>query len=617
MKKLLSTLLVLMMVASFAPAMAEENVYTTLYSGEITTLNYLTTTTTNEFALSANLIDTLVEYDRYGRVQPSLAKSWNVSEDGLTWWFDLLTDAYWVDANQNVVAPVTANDFIAAAQYILNAENASSSAQTLYSVIAGAEAYYKGTAAPAEGQEPAPKMDWDTVGIHALDDYTLRYDLIQPTPYFLSMVDYMCFMPVYGPFLEEKGADFGLATGNDTILYCGPYVLSEFAPQERRVLTKNETNWDAKNVLIDKLEFVYNKEASTISAELFLRGEVDSASIDQAIATEWLADPEKADFIRPQRPTSFYSYFFAFNFDPQFDAAYEPDNWKKAVVNENFRKSFYYGLDRVKAKMVSDAENAESWLFNAITPAGFVNIDGVDFVDMGALKEISALGTGTYQAEKALEYRDQAIAELTEAGVTFPIKVLFPYNPGTTGWDEECQVIEQQLEELFGPDYIDIIVEAGPSSGFLSEVRRSGKYALLKCNWGPDYSDPQTFTDPFAVGNSYQFAYKNADMDELMQQYYALVQKAIGITDDLEARYLAFADVEAFLVNHAIVIPYGFSTGGYTASRIDPFTSQYPASLLAVERFKGSVLLDAPMSTDQYFDAYDQWLTERAALSAE
>ena len=209
------------------------------------------------------------------------------------------------------------------------------------------------------------------------------------------------------------------------------------------------------------------------------------------------------------------------------------------------------------------------------------------------------------------------LAELTEAGVTFPIKVLMPYNPGSSGWDEECQVIEQQMEELFGPDYIDIIVEAGPSTGFLSEVRRSGKYAFLKCNWGPDYSDPQTFTDPFTPGNSYQFAYKNADMDAVMQEYYDLVEKANAIYNDLKARYLAYADVEAYLINHAIIVPYGFSTGGYTASRIDPFTSQYPASLLAVERYKGSVLLDAPMSTDQYFDAYDQWLTERDALVTE
>ena len=137
--------------------------------------------------------------------------------------------------------------------------------------------------------------DFTTVGIKAYDDYTLEYTLTQPTPFFLSMLDYVSFMPVYGPFLAEKGADFGLATGNDTILYCGAYVLSEFAPQERRVLSKNTEYWDAENVFIDKLSFTYNAEASTISPEMYLRGEVDSASISTTIAKEWLNDPEKAD----------------------------------------------------------------------------------------------------------------------------------------------------------------------------------------------------------------------------------------------------------------------------------------------------------------------------------
>ena len=604
MKKLLSVLLVMMLTLGLVPAMAEGSVYTALYSGEVTTLNYLITTTTNDFALSANLIDTLVEYDRYGQVKPSLAESWTTSDDGLTWTFALRKDATWVDAAQNVVANVTANDFISAAQYILDANNASSSANILYDNIVGAKAYYDGET-----------TDFSTVGIKALDDYTLEYTLLQPTPYFLSMVDYVAFMPVYGPFLAEQGANFGLATGNDTILYCGAYVLGEFAPQERRVLVKNEKNWDAANVTIDELRFTYNKEAATISPELYLRGEIDSASIDQAIATEWLADPEKADFIRPSRPSSFYSYFYAFNFDPQFDAAYEPENWGKAVVNENFRKSIYYGLDRVKAKMVVDAENAEALLFNSITPTNFVFFNGTDFVNMGALADITALGVDTFQADKAIEYRDLAIAELTEAGVTFPIKVLLPYNPATSGWDEECQVVEQQLEELFGADYIDVIVEAGPSSGFLAAVRRSGNYALIKANWGPDYSDPQTFTDPFVPGNSYQFAYKNAAMDDVMQGYYDLVEKAKAITDDIEARYLAFADVEAYLIDHAIVVPYGFGSGGYTASRIDPFTMPYTSAGISIERYKGAVLLDAPMNTDQYYDALDQWTEEREALS--
>ena len=618
MKRLLSIALCAVLALSCVAVSAEESgsAYRQLYSGEVTTLNYLTTATTNEFAIAANVIDTLVEYDPYGQVQPSLAESWNVSDDGLTWTFHLRQGATWVDHTGAYVADVTANDFVAAAKYILDAGNASSTADILFDFahIVGAEDYYLGTSTPEEGEEAYPATEWDTVGIKAEDDYTLVYTLTDPTPYFLSMTTYTCFMPVYEPFLTEKGEEFGLATGPDTLLYNGAYIISEFEPQETRALVKNESNWDADNVTIDKLVYTYNAEAGTISPELLLGGEVDSASISTAIASEWLADPEKADLIRPVRVATDYSYFYAFNFDPQFDAEYEPENWKLAVNSENFRKSLYYGLDRIKAKTVIEPDNPELLLSATITLPGFVSADGVDFSEIGAMADYTAIGVeNLFDEEQALAYRDAAIEELTQAGATFPIKALMPYNPSSSGWAEECQVVEQQLEALLGADYIDIIVEAGPSSGFLKEVRRSGKYAFMKCNWGADYADPVTFTDPFTDGNSYNFIYRGNP--ELSQEYNALVEAAKAIVDDdkMMERYEALAVAEAFLIDHAIIIPYGTDNGGYTADKIDPFSTQYASFGISNYRYKGATLLDAPMSTDQFYDAYDAWLETMSA----
>ena len=403
MKKMMALVLCLAVAMSMAimPA-AADNAYRTLYSGEITSLNYLTTATTNEFALAANVIDTLVEYDKYGQVQPSLAESWEYDHENLTYTFKLRQDATWVKADGTEYAKVTAHDFVTAAKYILDAANASSTANIFYSVIEGAEAYYLGTSTPEEGKEPYPVMDWDTVGVKALDDYTLQYKLVEPCPYFLSMVTYVCFMPVNADFLAEKGADFGVATSNENILYNGAYVLSTFEPQQKRVYTKNVANWDADNVLIETIEQTYNKESTTISPELFKRGEVDDASIDSTIANEWLSNEETADLIHPIRQSGFYSYFYAFNFDPQFDAAFEPENWKIVVNNENFRKSIYAGLDRVKAMIVTDPDNPEAIMFNTVTPPQFVSIDGVDYTDMGALAEITAKGVDTFNETEAL-----------------------------------------------------------------------------------------------------------------------------------------------------------------------------------------------------------------------
>jgi oligopeptide transport system substrate-binding protein len=617
MKRFLSLMLVVSLALSFAAALAEDTTYTTLYASEVTSLNYLTTATTLEFAVAANVIDTLVEYDKYGQVQPSLAESWETSADGLVWTFHLRTDATWVDGNCNVVANVTAGDFVTAAKYILDANNASATANILYSVVAGAEAYYNGTAKPADGATQAPMTEWDTVGIKALDDHTLQYTLILPVPYFLSMTTYVCFMPVNAAFLASAADKFGLATGNDTILYCGAYVLSAFSPQEKMVYSKNTANWDAQHVYIETIEQIYNKEAVTLSPELYLRGEIDAASIDSAIAAEWLSKPETADLIRPVRQSGFYSYFYAFNFKPTFDAMYEPDNWTKAVNNENFRYSIAAGFDRVKAMLISEPDNPESIMFNTITPPDFVTLNGQDYVNIGDLAAITALGTGTFDAAKALEYRDLAVKELTAAGATFPVKILMPYNPNSTSWAEECQVVEQQLEGLLGTGYIDLIIEAGPSSGFLSAVRRSGNYAFLKCNWGPDYADPETYTDPFKVGNNYNFmencqGYTDTNGSKV---YNNMVDAAKAITADTAARYTAFANAEAYLISKAFVIPFGYGSGGYTASMLDPFTSQYAPFGLSTERYKGQTLLTKPMNTAEYFEAYDQWLADRAALA--
>ncbi len=618
-RRWLSLVLSLVMLAGLAvPAMAKDkDAYTTLYGSEITSLNYLIISAENEYTISANVIDTLVEYDNFGQVQPSLATSWEVSEDGLVWTFHLRQDAKWVDASLKEYAPVVAQDFVTAAQYILNAQNASGTASTMYNAIAGAKDYYLGTATPAEGAEAALVMEWDTVGVKALDEYTLQYTLSSPIPYFLSMVTYVTFMPVNADFLAEKGDQFGLATGNDTILYCGAYVLSEFKPQERRVYLKNTTNWDADKVYIEKIESIYNKESGTISPELYLRGEVDAASIDSTIATEWLADPAKADLIHPLRQTSSYSYFYTFNFNPTFDAIYEPENWKLAVNNENFRLSIAAGFDRVKAKSVVDPDNAKDMLCYTITPNTFAVLNGVDYVNMGDLAEITALGAGAFNKEAALAYKEAAVKELTEAGATFPIKVLFLYNPSSSSNNsaEEGQIFKQQIEGLLGTDYIDIVLEPGPSTSYLS-CRRNGSYGIMNCNWGPDYADPETFTDPFRIGGNYNFfdlgnSYYNEDGTN---EYYLLVEAAKAETSDMQARYLAFAKAEAFLINKGIVIPFGRGTGGYTASRLDPFSSPIAPFGLSNMRYKGQYLLDKPLSTDAYYDALDAYEEARDAL---
>lgn len=570
---------------------ADSAKYRSLYTGEVTTLNYLVTSTTNDFQISANIIDTLVEYDSYGNVKPSLAESWTMSEDGLTYTFKIREGQKWVDYTGKEVADITANDFVSSMKYVLTPEYESSTAELLFGVIANAEEYYNGTV-----------TDFAQVGVKAEDDHTLVYTLAAPCPYFLSSLTYVCYMPAYGPKLDELGASFGAATGPDTLYYCGAYRLSEFKPQEKRVLTKNTSNWDADKVYVTTLEQKYNAESSTLAPTMVERNEIDYAEISSDILDEWLNDETKNAMISRSRLEADYSYFYTFNFDPQFDAEYEPENWKIAVNNENFRQAMMASLDRIKALSVSEPNAPAELIENTITPKTFVSLDGKDYTEIGALAAI--VNRDSFDATKALEYKALAVEELKAEGATLPVKVLMKYNPTSTDWASECAVVEQQMESTLGTDFIDIIVEAGPSQNFLSETRRNGNYAFMKCNWGADYADPDTWAEPFGEGNSYNFMDKTiaegTAAAATVSAYYDLVAKAKSQATDLTARYDAYANAEAYLIEHALVVPYGVSAMSYQVTKMNLFEGQYASFGVSVYRYKGQKLYDHALSMEEY-----------------
>lgn len=626
-KKLIALAMSLTLVASIFSGCGKkggsdgDSVYRKLYSSEVTTMNYLVTGSENEFAIGANVVDTLVEYDNLGQLQPSLAETWEMSEDGLTYTFKLRQGEKWYDNEGKEVGKVTANDFVSAAKYILTPAFESSTAQNFFGIVKNADEYYNSQVEDDPETEEVEgndlTIDFSEVGVKALDEYTLEYTLVQPTPYFLSSLTYVCYMPAYGPQLEELGAEFG--TDNAKMYYNGAYLLSDFLPQEKHVYTKNEHYWDADKVYITKIEETYNAESATLAPIMAENDEVDYAEIGADIADDWLNDSNRSSMVSKTRMKSSYSYFYSFNFDPQFDAEYEPENWKQAVNNENFRLSLKTGLDRIKALTISEPQDPKSRLNNTINPPAFVDLNGKDYTEFGDLAAITA--SDSFDETAALSYKDKAMAELSAQGVTFPVKILMPFNPSTTNWDKECVVVEQQMEALLGNDYIDIIIEAGPATDFLSQVRRVGKYAFMLTNWGADYADPQTWTDPFTADNSYSFMDKamiNQDpIADTVKEYYAMVDAAKAIPIDLNARYEAFAKAEAYLVNHALVVPNSISSTYYVVTKLNTFEGQYAPFGVSVLRYKGQHLLDKPMSMDDFKKAQEEWTAAREKLAAK
>ena len=621
--------------------------YTVLYARQPATLNYLICSADPDLYHGTHCVDTLVEYDSRGKIREGLATSWDWDADTLTWTFHL-RDENWVDYTGAVLGPVTAQDFVDALAYLLNPDYASGTASLVTPYVAGAEDYYNycvwrnnaqnGTVAEdgttytiddagtvtltaADGSTTTcPAVDFSSVGVAAVDEHTLTYTLNYDFPGFLSLLNYAPFEPAYGPMLAELGDQF--CTSAETACNCGAFYLAEYTPLESWVMKKNPENYDKDNVYIDTIRYIYNQEALISGPEMVRRGEIDQATISSDILDSWLADDTTKDMVSMDRPETGKSYFYFFNFLPyahQFpnwnttgvDAQYQPDNWAKAVNSTNFRKAFLYAINPAVTLAVTAPEGYENYKLHTITPPSFcADSKGVDYTECGALAKV----TDHFNEATAKQYRDAAVQELTAAGATFPIKVQYPYNPAVVDWDKQCQVFKQQIEGVLndGFDFVDIIITQGPSDNFLNAVRRAGAYEFMSYYWGADYSDPETEVYPFYQeagdrGTCYAFLRTGVEdgiitgeTADYVMTYMDMVEKAKAITADLDARYAAFADAEAYLIENALVIPLSLPVPPYIATRLNLWEGQYAPTGFSSNRLKGIHILDHYVSMDEY-----------------
>lgn len=628
-------------------ATGDSTTYTVLYARQPASLNYLICSADPDLYHGTHCVDTLVEYDSRGKIREGLATSWEWDADTLTWTFHL-RDENWVDYTGAVLGPVTAQDFVDALAYLLDPDYASGTASLVTPYVAGAEDYYNycvwrnnannGTVAEdgttytidaagtvtltaADGSTTTcPAVDFSSVGVAAVDEHTLTYTLNYDFPGFLSLLNYAPFEPAYGPMLAELGDQF--CTSAETACNCGAFYLAEYTPLESWVMKKNPENYDKDNVYIDTIRYIYNQEALISGPEMVRRGEIDQATISSDILDSWLADDTTKDMVSMERPETGKSYFYFFNFLPyahQFpnwnttgvDAQYQPDNWAKAVNSTNFRKAFLYAINPAVTLAVTAPEGYENYKLHTITPPSFcADSKGVDYTECGALAKV----TDHFNEATAKQYRDAAVQELTAAGATFPIKVQYPYNPAVVDWDKQCQVFKQQVEGVLndGFDFVEIIITQGPSDNFLNAVRRAGAYEFMSYYWGADYSDPETEVYPFYQeagdrGTCYAFLRTGVEDGIItgetagyVMTYMDMVEKAKAITADLDARYAAFADAEAYLIENALVIPLSLPVPPYIATRLNLWEGQYAPTGFSTNRLKGIHILDHYVSMDEY-----------------
>ena len=431
----------------------------------------LNTEKANDLNVLCNLYSPLVEVDNMGKLQPAVATEWGTEDGGLTWTFKLRDDVKWVDINGNVKADCTAQDWITAMEWVLNFhKNSGNNTSMPLALIAGAEDYYNYTKElPAE---EAMALDTskmlEMVGIEAPDDYTLIYHCAQNAPYFDTVATSACLYPISQALIDELGVENMVGMTNENMWYNGPYFETTFTMNNEKVLTANPTYWDKDAVLFDTV--TVRMVDATLQYQLWQNGELDNIALSEADLRTIYDDENNADhnFLAETRPKKF-SYQMHFNFDKKLEDGTPDENWNKAVANEAFRLSMYYGLDlnkywaRTNFIAPLHCENV------AYTMKGLLYYsDGTDYVDKVieklGLPESDGTNSRRYDAAKAEEYKKQAMEELAAKGVTFPVNIDYYIIAGDQNALDKATVLKQVFAEGLGEDYVNLNIKTYAAS---------------------------------------------------------------------------------------------------------------------------------------------------------
>ena len=523
-----------------------KNVFNTTYTKEPDKafLNYLSNSWTYNSYHYCNMVDGLVENDKYGNIIGALADKYKVvdNEDGSqTWTFHLREGATWVNnATGAKVADVVPDDFVASLEWVLDATNASNTANIVYGFVSGAKKYYDATAKHAKDpSSPVPAFA-DTVKVAAnATENTISYTLDEPTPYFISGLTYSPFLPVNRAFLAEQGADFGKSENN--LLVNGAFRITEHVSSDHMKYEKNTSYYDAAHVYVDTVnrKFIPGTATSADVRGYYETNLIDSFTVNAKDTEGWkkyITGPEgtgtqKNPYSPECNPITSYgtaTYIGYFNFNRSFWEYTNKDNAKnnaealataKALLNKNFRLGFVYGLNVLERLKLYEPDEPYNWLMRGYTNRELVSYEGKDYADfvddvynrangLNGENKVSLTGilNGSdpiYNANKAKALFAQAKAELLAAGLTekdFPIKI-----DVIGDMDVETQAYDQAMYDSInanGAGVIQISVnvpETDDQDTDWGSISNNYDYSMWS-GWGPDYADPNTFGHTMCIG---------------------------------------------------------------------------------------------------------------------
>ena len=608
---------------------SDTKTYSSTFSGNPTTFNYLLDYYADNTAIITNLVDGLLENDNHGNLVPSLAEDWSVSSDGLTYTYKLRKDAKWFTADGEEYAPVKAQDFVTGIKYAV--DNKSQAIDLIQNSIKGLNDYITGA-----------DSDFSKVGVKAIDDQTVEYTLARPEPYWNSKTTNSILFPVNEEFLNSKGKDFGTLSP-DSILYSGPYLLKDFTSKSSIEYVKNPHYYDHDKVSIEHVKLAYfDGSDQELTIRNFESGAYSIAGVYPNSSNFAKTKEKYKDNIvySLQDKTSWY-FNFNVNRKAYNHTAKTTDEQKKstetAVLNKNFRQAVNFALDRTAYSAQSNGEEAASkTLRNTLVPPTFVQVGDKTFGEVVASKLVN-YGTewsdinladaqdAYFNKEKAQAKFAEAKKELASQGVTFPIHLDVAVDQTSKNAVTGMNSVKQTLESILGSDNIVIDVQQLSTDdfnnvAFLAPTPADRDYDLNFDGWVGDYQDPSTYLNPFNAEDGFYLKIFGLDAKEDkakiaslgLDTYTKMLKDADSENKDVAKRYEKYAEAQAWMIDNSLVM--SAMSGGGTASvtKVTPFTRGY--SLVGIKgdgnNYKYMKLQKDTVTIKQYEEAKAKWEQE-------
>ena len=570
-----------------------EKTFSYIYETDPDNLNYLTTGKAATADITSNVVDGLLENDRYGNFVPSMAEDWSVSKDGLTYTYTIRKDAKWYTSEGEEYAAVKAQDFVTGLKYA--ADKKSDGLYLVQESIKGLDAYVKGEI-----------KDFSQVGIKALDDQTVQYTLNKPESFWNSKTTMGVMAPVNEEFLNSKGDDFAKGTDPSSILYNGPFLLKSIVAKSSVEFAKNPNYWDKDNVHIDKVKLSFwDGQDTNKPAEAFKDGSFTMARLFPTSASyPEIEKSFKDNIVYTQQDST--TYLVGTNIDRQSykytskTTDEEKTSTKKALLNKDFRQALAFGFDRTAyASQVNGASGATKLLRNLFVPPTFVQADGKNFGELVKEKlvtygdewkdvNLADAQDGLYNADKAKAEFAKAKTALQAEGVKFPIHLDMPVDQTNTTKVQRVQSLKQSLEATLGTDNVVVDIQQLQKDDVFAETAAGEDWDISdNVGWTPDFADPSTYLDIIkpSVGENtktylgFDSGTNNAAAKQVgLEDYEKMVVEAGEEVSDVSKRYEKYAAAQAWLTDSALIIPTTSKTGRPMLSKMVPFTLPFAYS---------------------------------------